>query len=154
VPTPSPPPPRFAPRSLALAVALTALAAVVTVIVVRAITLSVVTVPSAFTPLAKASSAIFLSVIGVLAAAAACLLLNRVADRPVAAFRRVAPIALVVSFAPDIAIWASHAYHHTAKASTVLPLMIMHLLVAGLCVAVLPRFGAISPAARVVAASG
>ena len=133
---------QFALTALALATAVTGVASVIAVLVVRAIAMSVVTVPDAFTPLSKASSAVSLTIIGVLAAAGSCLVLNRVSDRPVALFRRVAPVVLVVSFVPDIGIWAAHAFHHTASASTVLPLMIMHVLVAALCLTVLPRLGA------------
>jgi hypothetical protein len=145
--TPSEANSKFAPSSLGVATAVTAAASIVTVVLVRAITLNVVTVPTEFTPLSKASAAITLSILGVLAASASCLLLNRVTARPVEAFRRVAPIALAVSFLPDIAIWATHAFHHSATASTVLPLMIMHVLVAALCLTLLPRLG--SPHATV-----
>jgi uncharacterized protein DUF6069 len=141
---------KFAPSSLGVATALTAAGSVVAVVVVRAITLNLVTVPTAFTPLSKASTAITLSILGVLAASASCLLLNRLSDRPVETFRRVAPIALAVSFVPDIAIWAAHSFHHSAKASTVLPLMIMHVLVATLCLTLLPRLGSARPTVRAV----
>jgi hypothetical protein len=152
--TPSEANSKFAPSSLGVATALTAVASVVAVVLVRAIALNVVTVPTAFTPLSKASTAITLTILGVLAASASCLLLNRFSDRPVDTFRRVAPIALAVSFVPDIAIWAAHAFHHSATASTVLPLMIMHILVAALCLTVLPRLGSASSTVRAVPVSG
>jgi hypothetical protein len=58
---------KFAPGSLAVATAITAAASVAAVVVVRAITLNLVTVPTAFTPLSNASTAIVLSILGVLA---------------------------------------------------------------------------------------
>ncbi len=117
------------------------MSAALAVVVIRAITVSVVTVPVAFKPL-NASSVISLTVLGVLAATAACFLLNRASGHPVNTFRRVAPAALLLSFVPDIAIWASHGYAHTASASTVLPLMIMHVAVGTLCIVLLPLLGA------------
>ena len=132
---------RFVTRRLALATAVTLAGSVITVLVVRAIAVTVVTVPAAFTPL-KLGSVVMLTVLGVLAAAGACGLLNTVARQPIRTFWRVAPVALVLSFVPDIAIWAGHAYSHTASASTVLPLMVMHVAVAGLCLTLLPGLGA------------
>lgn len=132
---------RFATGRLALATAVTVTGSVISVLVVRAVAVNVVTVPAAFTPL-KLASVVMLTVLGVLAAAGACRLLNTVSRQPIRTFWRVAPVALAVSFIPDIAIWAGHAYSHTATASTVLPLMIMHMAVAGLCLTVLPGLGA------------
>ena len=80
--------------------------------------------------------------VGVLLATATCFVLNRFTRSPVATFKRVAPAALVLSFAPDVAIWASHAYNHTARASTVVPLMLMHVAVGAICLILLPRLGA------------
>ena len=132
---------RFGTRRLALATAVTLVGSVITVLVVRAIAVNVVTVPAAFTPL-KLGSVVMLTVLGVLAAAGACRLLNTVSKQPIRTFWRVSPVALVLSFIPDIAIWAGHAYSHTATASTVLPLMVMHVAVAGLCLTLLQRLGA------------
>ena len=131
---------RFGTRRLALATAITLAGSVITVLVVRAIAVNVVTVPAAFTPL-KLGSVVMLTVLGVLAAAGACRLLNTFSTQPVRTFWRVAPVALVLSFIPDIAIWVGHAYSHTATASTVLPLMVMHVAVASLCLTLLPRLG-------------
>ncbi len=132
---------RFGTRRLALATAVTVAGSVITVLVVRAIAVNIVTVPAAFTPL-KLGSVVMLTVLGVLAAAGACRLLNTVSKQPIRTFWRVAPVALVLSFIPDIAIWTAHGYSHTATASTVLPLMVMHVAVAGLCLTLLPRLGA------------
>jgi hypothetical protein len=132
---------RFGTRRLALATAVTLAGSVITVLFVRAIAVNVVAVPAAFTPL-KLASVVMLTVLGVLAAAGACRLLNRLFSQSVRAFWRIAPVALVLSFIPDVAIWAGHAYSHTATAYTVLPLMVMHVSVAGLCLTLLPGLGA------------
>jgi hypothetical protein len=114
-------------------------AAVVANVVIRAIAVSVVNVPAAFTPL-HASSVITLTVFGVIGATIACLLLNRFTDRPVGTFRTLAPIALALSFIPDALIWLSHSYGHTARASTVFPLLLMHVAAAAICIVALPAF--------------
>jgi hypothetical protein len=149
--TPSEANTRFSVASLGVATAVTAVSSVIAVVLVRAITVGVVTVPTAFTPLSKASTSITLTILGVLAAAGSCLLLNRFADRPVATFRQVAPIALAFSFIPDIAIWATHGFHHSATTSTVIPLMIMHVIVATLCLTLLPRLGSARSRVRAIA---
>jgi len=128
---------RFATRRLALATAVTLAGSVISVLIVRAIAVNIVTIPAAFTPL-KAQSVIMLTVLGVLAASGACLLLNRFVKQSIRTFWRIAPVALVLSFIPDIAIWAAHGYSHTATATTVLPLMVMHVAVAGVCLTLLP----------------
>jgi len=56
--------------------------------------------------------------------------LNTVSKQPIRTFWRVAPVALVLSFIPDIAIWAGPRLLTHTTASTVLPLMVMHVAVA------------------------
>jgi Family of unknown function (DUF6069) len=131
---------RFSGRRLALAGVVTLVGALIATLAIRAITVASVNVPNAFTPL-KTSSVTVLTILGVLGATFACAALNRLATRPVAAFRRLALAALAVSFVPDIAIWATHAYQHTATAKTVIPLMAMHLPIAAICILVLPAIG-------------
>jgi len=79
------------------------------------------------------SSVVLLTIVGVVGAAAACLTLNALVASPLRTFRRIVPFALALSFIPDAAIWASNAYDHTARASTVVPLLIMHVAVASIC---------------------
>jgi uncharacterized protein YacL len=122
----------FSPRRLALAGLAAAGASVVATVAIRAITVSIETVPSAFTPL-HTSSVVLLTIFGVVGATVACLVLNALVASPLATFRRVVPIALTLSFIPDVLIWTSHAYDHTARASTVVPLLIMHVAVASIC---------------------
>lgn len=123
---------RFSPRRLVLAGVAAAVASVVATVAIRAITVSVETVPSAFSPL-HTSSVVFLTILGVVGATVACLALNALVASPLRTFRRVVPIALTLSFIPDVSIWVSHAYEHTARTSTVVPLLIMHVAVASIC---------------------
>ncbi len=136
----SPEPDRFALRRLPATAAVTLVGSVVTTVIIRAIAINLVDAPTAFTPL-HTSSVIFFTVLGAIAATLACAVINRVASRPVDAFRRIVPFALIASFIPDIAIWASHGYQHTATASTVVPLLVMHVAVATICRLTLPALG-------------
>jgi uncharacterized protein YacL len=122
----------FSARRLVLAGAVAAVASVVATVAIRAITVSLETVPTAFSPL-HTSSVVSLTILGVVGATVACLLLNALVANPLRTFRRVVPFALALSFIPDIAIWAGHSFQHTARASTVVPLLIMHVAVASIC---------------------
>ena len=139
---------RFGSRELAAATGMTLLGSVAAVLIIRAIAVNVVNVSPLFKPLA-AGSALGLTILGVLAAAGACAALNRLVEDPIRGFRRIAPIALALSFIPDFAIWIAGAYHGTAEAKTVIPLLAMHVAVASICYTLLPRLGtAHSPAAE------
>ena len=94
---------------------------------------------SRFSPL-RPASVISLTVVGVLLATATCLWLNRTSPRPIATFRSIALVVLPLSFIPDAAIWLTAHYPQT-RATTVLPLMAMHILVAIACLVALPRLG-------------
>jgi hypothetical protein len=122
----------FDPARLAVAGAAAAVASVAATVAIRAVTVSVETIPSAFSPL-HTSSVVMLTIVGVVGATLACLALNAVVANPLRTFRRVVPFALALSFIPDVAIWAGHAYQHTARASTVVPLLVMHVAVASIC---------------------
>ena len=133
--------PRFGTRELTAATGVTLLGSVAAVLVIRTIAVNVVSVSSLFKPLAV-GSVLSLTILGVLAAGASCAALNRFVGDSIGSFRRIAPIALALSFIPDFAIWAAGAYHGTAEAKTVLPLLVMHVAVASLCYTLLPRLGA------------
>jgi hypothetical protein len=139
--------PRFGSRELAAATGVTLLGSVAAVLSIRAVAVNVVTVSSLFQPL-KAGSVAGLTILGVLAAGGACAALNRLVGDPIGMFRRIAPMALALSFIPDFAIWIAGSYHGTAEARTVLPLLVMHIAVASLCYTLLPRLGAAREAAR------
>ena len=143
---------RFSPRRLARAWLVAAAVGVLSAVAICEVALNVVNVPSAFRPL-SVGPVVMLTILGVSAATLACLALNLVSAKPVEMFRRVAPVALLISFVPDVAIWSSHAYGHTARASTVLPLMLMHIVAAGICIVALPALGTTRAAPTVAPAS-
>lgn len=125
---------RFHTGALARNTAIAAIVAVPIVPVIRAITVSLTSVHG-FQPLTPGPEIAF-TLLGLLAAAATAVLLNRYAQSPMRSFRRVVPIALAVSFIPDLALWAAGGQ---ARAATILPLMIMHTSVATLAYIALSR---------------
>lgn len=124
-------------RSILRAGAITGVVAVMANLVIWALASAIVEVPDRFTPL-KPGSVAFLTVAGVAAAALVLLLLTSRSVDPVATFRRLVPIALLVTLVPDIAVWAAGAYQGAAKAETVVPLMLMHVAAAAICWGLLP----------------
>lgn len=110
-------------------------ASLVAVLLIRAIAVSISSVPQTFKPL-QAGAVVGLTILGLVAAAASALLINRMSATPLATFRRIVPIALAVSFGPDIALWANGG---EARAATVLPLMLMHIIVAAVAYSALTR---------------
>jgi len=129
----------FSPRRLIPATGAALAASLVGVLTIRGLAVSGASDTSRFSPL-RPVSVISLTVIGVLMATATCLWLNRTSGQPLATFRRVALVALPLSFVPDAAIWLTSLYPQTG-AATVLPLMAMHVLVATACLAALPSLG-------------
>ena len=124
-------------RGLPRAAATTAGVALVVNLLIFAIATAISDVPDRFPPLPPGAVA-FMTILGVaLATGFFALLRSRVAD-PTATFRRIVPVALVLSLIPDVLIWAGDAYDGTATAKTVLPLMAMHLATAAVVAALLP----------------
>ena len=119
-------------RGLLRAAAITAAAATAVNLAIWALTDALVDVPERFTPLTP-GSVVFLTVLGVLLAAGFLRLLAGRSSRPVETFRRIVPVALVLSLIPDALIWASGAYEGAAEAQTVLPLMAMHVVAGAAC---------------------
>lgn len=72
------------------------------------------------------------------AAAGVCRWLNARASQPVRGFRRIVPVALIVSLVPNVLVWAADGYAGAASAETVLPLMAMHVCAAAACWFLLP----------------
>jgi hypothetical protein len=95
-------------------------------------------VPSVFAQLQTPSVASF-SVVGVTGAVLVFAALTRLHPNPVAAFRVVAAVGLVISWIPDLLVWATHAFPGTT-ASGVLSLMTLHLVAAGLAVLLLGQY--------------
>lgn len=121
-------------------------ASVVASMVVRTVTVHMVRVPASFAPL-HVSSVIGLTVLGVLAAVFTCTELNNRTAAPVKVFRRIAPAALLLSFIPAIGIWIGHSNPGT-RAATIIPLLLMQLTVALICVVLLPTLGVAAPRER------
>jgi hypothetical protein len=103
-------------------------------------------VPSAFTPL-QTSSVASITVVGVTGAVLIFAGLTRLHPNPVAAFRVVAAVGLVISWAPDLLVWATHPFPHTT-ATGVLSLMSLHVVAAGLAVLLLGQYGLIARPSR------
>ena len=116
---------------------ITSVVAVIANLVIWAAATAIIDVPSRFTPL-NPGTVLFLTVVGVAAAAGLLRFLASRSSDPVYAFRRIVPIALLVTFIPDVLIWTASAYGGAAKAETVLPLMVMHIAAAAACWALLP----------------
>ena len=116
-------------RGLLAAAAITAVVSTAATLAIWALTDALVDVPERFTPL-QPGSVVFMTLLGVALAAGFLRLLAGQTDGPTETFRRIVPVALVLSLIPDIGIWASGAYEGAAAARTVLPLMAMHVVVA------------------------
>ena len=116
-------------HGLLAAAAITAAVATASTLAIWALTDALVDVPERFTPL-QPGSVVFMTLLGVALATGFLRLLAGRTDRPTETFRRIVPVALVLSLIPDIGIWASGAYDGAAEARTVLPLMAMHVVVA------------------------
>ena len=116
-------------RGLLAAAATTAGVATVANLAVYALTDALVDIPERFTPL-QPGSVVFMTLLGVALAAGFLRLLAGRTDSPAESFRKIVPVALLLSLVPDIGIWASGAYDGAAEAQTVLPLMAMHVIAA------------------------
>ena len=136
--TPAPALAGAARGGLLRAAAITTGAALVINLIILAIAKAAIDVPDRFTPLQPGSVA-FMTILGIALATGFYALLRSRVDNPAATFRRIVPIALIVSLIPDVLIWTSDAYDGAAKAETVLPLMAMHLATAAVVATLLPN---------------
>jgi hypothetical protein len=103
---------------------------------VRTLALAVLNIPADFVQL-QTPAFLPLTVVGVLGAVIAFAIVGRLARRPVRTFQIVAVVALVLSFLPDIGLFATGAPGATLPA--VLVLMLMHIVAAVVAVGVLTR---------------
>jgi hypothetical protein len=106
-------------RLLAVGVGTVLACTIATVLVAMALG-SWLQVPSEFPPL-RTVSVVSLTVVGV-------------------AFRTVAAVVLVISWAPDLLIWATGVFPSTTTRG-VLSLMTLHVVAAGIAVLLLGRYG-------------
>ena len=120
------------------AAAVTTGAALVINLIILGVAKAAVDVPDRFTPL-QPGSVVFMTILGIALATGFYALLRSRVENPAATFRRIVPVALIVSLIPDVLIWTSDAYEGAAKAETVLPLMAMHIATAVVVAALLPK---------------
>jgi hypothetical protein len=125
-------------RLLAVGVGAVVASTIANVLIARALA-SLLQVPAAFTPL-QTTSVASLTVVGVAGAVLVFAALARFRPDPVRAFGMVAAIGLVVSWAPDLAVYAANSFPGTSLAG-VLSLMSLHVVAAGLAVFLLGRYG-------------
>jgi hypothetical protein len=124
------------PRPLWLGAIMAVVGAVAATLATRALLLTVLDVPPEFPPLAGPGPTIFLTVVGAVGAVVVFAILGRVSSRPVARFRRVALIALVLSFLPDVWLLTDGAAgaFPGATPAAVGTLMVLHIVAAGVVV--------------------
>ena len=100
---------------------------------------SLLQVPATFRSLQTASVA-SLTVIGVAGAVIVFAVLARLRPDPVRAFTAVATIALVISWVPDLLLYASERSYGTTLAE-ILGLMSLHVVAAVIAIFLLGRYG-------------
>ncbi len=91
-------------------------------------------------------SVVFLSAVGAIGATVVYGLIARRRDDPDTLFVRIAAVVLVLSFLPDIGLLFND---ETATVGGVIMLMIMHVVVAGACLRLIPREFSLSGEATV-----
>jgi hypothetical protein len=128
-------PERSAPQSLPRVALVTALAAVVANLALWAVARGPLGVSPAFPPLQSAAATVVAGVVGILAATAAFALIRRLAPRPVAAFRVVAVVALLLSLGGPMSARAEPG----GSGGAVAVLVAMHVVTAVIAVGFLPR---------------
>jgi hypothetical protein len=96
-------------------------------------------IPAGFQPLTTPAVA-SLTIVGMIAATAVFGWTARTRPEPVRTFLVIAIVGLFLSWLPDLAIWATAAFHGTTGAG-ILSLMTLHVVAAACAVAMLTRFG-------------
>ena len=122
---------RFAPQPLARA----ALVAVAANLALWAVARGPLGVPAGFPPLQSAGAVVVASIVGILGATAVFALVRRFAPRPVATFRLVAGVALLLSLAGPFSARAEPGGSGVAVAV----LVAMHAVTAAIAIGLLPR---------------
>lgn len=95
-------------------------------------------VPAGFSPLTVPAVAT-MSVAAMIAATVVFGWLARVRPDPRPAFVRIAVVALVLSWLPDLGIWVTGVFPHTTGAG-IASLMALHLVAAAFAIGILYRF--------------
>lgn len=109
-------------------------------LIVRLIAVSVLPISPEFMPLSFGPPVLF-SVIGALGATIAFALIGRFARRPIALYRTIALVVLVISLIPDVLVYTSQSMPG-ASLPAVITLMIMHVVAWAICGALFTRLAA------------
>lgn len=96
-------------------------------------------VPANFQPLSTASVASF-TIVGMIGATVVFAWIARTQPDPRRTFALVATAGLIVSWLPDLTIWATAVFPGTTTAG-ILSLMVLHIVAAVFAVGILLRFG-------------
>ena len=96
-------------------------------------------VPVAFTPLSTPAVA-SLTIVGMIGATFVFAWIARAQADPRRTFVLIATAGLILSWLPDLAIWATGVFPATTTTG-ILSLMALHVVAAGLAVGILLRFG-------------
>ncbi len=116
---------------------LTILAATVANIIIQQLAVAVLNPDPAFLPLTVVPPIIF-TVVGVVGAVIVYAMIGRFSQQPVRLFRRVALVALVVSFIPDILMLVT-GFNPGTTAANVAVLILMHIVAWAITVGMLTR---------------
>jgi Family of unknown function (DUF6069) len=125
-------------RLLVVGAGLALVATIANVLVAMALR-NVLGVPAAFTPLSTPGVA-SLTIAGMIGATLLFGWVARAQPDPRRTFVLIATAGLVVSWLPDLGIWATAVFPGTTTTG-ILSLMTLHVVAAGLAVATLLRFG-------------
>ena len=125
---------RVSPRSFVRAALTAALVALAINLVLWGLARGPFAVSADFPPLQSAASTIFASLAGILAATLVFALLLRVAPWPVAAFRVIAAVALLLSLGGPLSATSEPG----ASGTAVTLLILMHVVTAAVAVWILP----------------
>ena len=108
------------------------LVAIIGNLILRIVAVAILEIPPEFAPLAVAGPTVFLTTVGVLAAAAVWLVIDRVSSQPRPLFRQVAIAALLLSLLPDVWLLTNTGVDSFPGATVpaVTTLMLQHVLAA------------------------
>ena len=119
----------------------TVLGALAATLAVRAAALGAFDIPVEFQPLAVTGPTMFLTVVGVGAGLVVAVVVDRVSERPVPLFRRIAVAALLVSLLPDFWLLTESGAEAFpgATVTAVVTLMVQHVAAATVVILVAGR---------------
>ena len=100
---------------------------------------AVFAVPAGFSPL-SAPAVATTTIVGMIGATVVFGWMARAQQDPRTAFVRIALVALVLSWLPDLGIWITGVFPHTTEGG-IISLMVLHPVAAGLAIGILYRFG-------------